>query len=212
MPLDQIKRIARVSGTTINDVVVSAIAGAIGVHLREAGTDTHGLRIRAMVPVNLRPPEDEAMHGNQFSLVYLELPVGIVEPYERLMRVKIEMDRIKSSLEPWAGWVLVQGLGFLPARVEHVASGFYADKATLVLTNVIGPRKPLYMAGSKIEQMSFWEPEAGKLGVGVSIYSYGGNVIVGFVSDRGRLARPQRVADEVMRAMTDLARVASQVA
>lgn len=204
IPLAAIKDVAHASGTTVNDVVVSSIAGALGAYLRQAGVEVRGLRIRAMVPVNLRPPDDSSMAGNRFSLVFLELPIGIVDPWQRLMRVKIEMNRIKASMEPGAGWVLVQGLGFLPTPLEHVASSFYAAKASLVLTNVMGPKQPLYMAGSPLRQMMFWVPESGGLGVGVSIYSYAGEITVGVISDRNLVDKPQFLTVEVMRAFADL--------
>ncbi len=204
IPLRAVKEVAAACGTTVNDVVVSSVAGALGAYLRREGTETRGLRIRAMVPVNLREAADSSMRGNRFSLVFLELPVGLTDPRERLMRVKIEMDRIKASLEPGAGWVLVQGLGFLPAPLEHVVSGFYAAKASLVLTNVIGPRRRLYLAGSRIRQMTFWEPESGGLGVGVSIYSYAGDLTVGVISDSNLIARPQHLAGDVARSFFEL--------
>ena len=204
MSLARVKEIARSSGTTVNDVIVSVVAGGLGSYLRRTGTDTAGLRIRAMVPVSLRPPSDAGMTGNRFSLVYLELPVGVIDAEERLLRVKREMDRIKGSLEPAAGWLLVQGLGFLPPAVERLASSFYAAKASLVLTNVIGPRQSRYLAGSRIRQMTFWEPESGGLGVGVSIYSYAGAVTVGVISDRNLVEKPEQLTSEVVRAFHDL--------
>jgi diacylglycerol O-acyltransferase / wax synthase len=208
IPLTSVKDVARTFGATVNDVVVSAIAGGLGAHLRLLGVRTRGLSIRAMVPVNLRPPGDAGMKGNQFSLVYVELPLGVQDPVDRLARVKAEMDRIKASLEPAAGWLLVQGLGFLPPRLEAVASGFYADKASLVLTNVIGPLRPVYIAGSKIRQMTFWEPQAGGIGVGVSIYSYAGQITIGAVSDRNLVAAPARLTADFQRAYLELAREA----
>jgi diacylglycerol O-acyltransferase len=114
------------------------------------------------------------------------------------------MDRIKGSLEPGVGWLLVQGLGFLPTPLGHVASSFYAAKASLVLTNVMGPTRPLYMAGSRLRQMTFWEPETGGLGVGVSIYSYAGEITVAAISDRNLVEKPQLLTTEVMRAFADL--------
>ena len=205
IPLQDVKRVARATETTVNDVLVSAIAGGLGEHLRSTGVDTRGLRIRAMVPVNLRPLDDTATTGNRFSLVFLELPVGVTGAWERLMRVKVEMDRIKASQEPGIGWMLVQGLGLLPAGLERMASGFYADKASLVLTNVIGPREPIYLAGARVRQLTFWEPESGGLGVGVSIYSYAGEVTVGVVSDRKLIARPQQITQAVTRAYAQVA-------
>jgi diacylglycerol O-acyltransferase / wax synthase len=209
LSLPEVKRVARVSGTTVNDVVVSVIAGGLGDYLRQGGVDTHGLRIRAMVPVSLRPADDIGMTGNQFSLIYLELPVGITDPWERLMRVKLEMDRIKASREPAIGWLLVQSLGLLPPVLERLTSSFYAAKASLVLTNVIGPSEPVYIAGMRIRQMTFWEPESGGLGVGVSIYSYAGEVTVGVVADRKLVPRPEEVTAAASRAFADLAREAT---
>jgi WS/DGAT/MGAT family acyltransferase len=198
LPLDLVKRTAKASGTTVNDVVVSVIAGALGNYLRNRGEDTIGLRIRAMVPVNMRAANDTSMSGNRFSLVFLELPIGVTDARERLMKVKIEMDRIKGSMEPAVGWLLVQSLGLLPAQLEQMASSFYASKASLVLTNVIGPAKRIYLAGSPIRQMTFWEPESGGLGLGVSIYSYAGEITVGVVSDRNLVAEPDEITQGVV--------------
>lgn len=208
VPLDRVKAVAAASGTTVNDVVVSAIAGGLGRHLRAAGQCTDGLRIRAMVPVDLRGGDDPAMTGNQFSLVYLELPVGVRHPWERLMRVKIEMDRIKHSPEPAVGWLLVQGMGLLPPRLERLISGFYAAKASLVLTNVVGPGRPLFIAGTRIEQMTFWEPESAGLGVGVSIYSYAGALTVGVIADARLVARPAAITDGFLKSFEELAQAA----
>jgi diacylglycerol O-acyltransferase len=204
VPLTLVKRIARASGTTVNDVVVSAIAGSLGAYLRGKGEDTRGLRIRAMVPLNIHAADDTATSGNRFSVVYIELPVGVIDAHERLMRVKIEMDRIMGSMEPSVGWLLVQGLGLLPAGLEQLASSFYASKASLVLTNVIGPAKPIYLAGSAMRQMTFWEPESGGLGLGVSIYSYAGEVTVGVVSDRKVVSDPRQITEGVMQELAKL--------
>ena len=206
VPLAAVKNVARSTGTTVNDVVVSCIAGAIGAHLRGRGQDTRGLRIRAMVPVNLRAAADVEMKGNRFSLVYLDLPVGVTDSRERLMRVRLEMDRIKRSLEPAVGWLLVQGLGFLPSQLEQVTSTFYANKASLVLTNVIGPRERVYIAGSPIRQMTFWEPESGGLGVGVSIYSYAGEITIGAIADRSLVGDPREITDGAVADFAALAR------
>jgi len=197
------------ASATVNDVIVSAVAGGLGEYLRAAGVQTLGLRIRAMVPVNMRPPSDTGMTGNRFSLVYVELPVGVPGAWERLMRVKIEMDRIKGSLEPIVGWLLVQGLGLLPAELERLASSFYAGKASLVLSNVIGPPRRIFVAGAPVRQMTFWEPESGGLGIGISIYSYAGEITVGVVSDRNLVAEPGQITAAVMRAFADLSTEAS---
>lgn len=202
--LAEVKRVARRSGATINDVVVSSIAGALGAYLADQGVRVAGLRLRAMVPVNLRPADDLGMSENRFSLVYLELPVSVADPWERLQRVRHEMTRIKHSDEAQVGWLMLRSLGLLPPQVEKAVAGFYADKASLVLTNVMGPPHPLYLAGARIREMTFWEPESGGLGIGVSIFSYARQLVVGMISDARLLPDPARVISLVESAFVEL--------
>jgi len=202
--LDAVRRISRATGTTVNDVVVSAVAGGIGSYLAALGQPA--ARIHAMVPVDVRPRGGAVALGNRFSLVLLELPIGVRHARERLMRVQIEMDRIKSSLEARVGWALVTGLGLLPAGLERQAAGFFADKASLVLTNVIGPRTRRYLAGSRIRSQTFWEPESGSLTLGVSIFSYAGQVVLGVVADDRSVPRPRELAAAFESAFAELAR------
>ena len=202
IPLPAVRRIARATGSTVNDALVSVVAGGLGAYL--AGAAAPARRIRAMVPVDLRPRTAPVAPGNRFSLVLLELPVGVRHPLERLMRVKIEMDRIKASVEARVGWVLLAGMGLLPAALERPAAGFFADKATLVLTNVAGPRRRLYLAGAPIRSQTFWEPESGGLSLGVSIFSYAGEVILGVVSDDRSVSRPSELTTAFERAFAEL--------
>lgn len=205
LELELVKRTAHRDGCTVNDVLVSAVAGSLGTYLGKAGVDTGGMRVRAMVPVNLRPAGDSGMTENRFSLVYLELPVGIADARERLERVRREMDRIKASQEVEAGWVMLRSLGLVPPRLEQAASRFYADKASLVLTNVIGPGHPLYVCGSEISEMTFWEPESGGLGLGISIFSYAGRVVIGVIADVNLVPDPEAISAGFEEAFQELA-------
>lgn len=203
-PLPAVRRISRAAAATVNDALVSVVAGGLGSYLDGLGLPAP--RLHAMVPVDLRPRGGPVEPGNRFSLVLLELPVGVRDPRERLMRVKIEMDRIKASLEAQVGWALVAGLGLLPPGLERPAAGFFADKATLVLTNVIGPRARRYLAGSRIRSQTFWEPESGSLTLGVSIFSYAGQVVLGVMADDRSVPRPRELATAFERAFAELAR------
>src|SRR5690606_24051519 len=83
LPLDEVKTIGRALGGSVNDVLLSCVAGALGRYLRDKGDDTDGVTLRALVPVNLRPIEKAYRLGNQFGLVFLDLPIGIENPVER---------------------------------------------------------------------------------------------------------------------------------
>ena len=94
------KAIGKALGCSINDVLLSCVAGAIGDYLREQGDDPEGKEIRAMVPVNLRPLDKAYQLGNRFGLVPLVLPIGIANPVERVYAVRARMNELKGSYQP----------------------------------------------------------------------------------------------------------------
>ena len=178
--LATVKAAAHARGATVNDVLVAAVAGALGRHLRSRGEPVE--EIRAMVPVNLREHAATEL-GNRFGLVILALPVGVLDAGARLEEVKRRMNRLKSTPEAVVAMGLLGVLGHLPHRLEDLGSRFFANKASLVLTNVPGPREKLHLGGVPIERIVFWVPEAARLGLGVSIFSYAGAVTVGVIAD-----------------------------
>ena len=65
------------------------------------------------------------------------------------------------------------------------------------MTNVPGPRDPLYLAGSRLENMMFWVPAPGSLSLGISILSYAGNVMVGVATDAGLIPDPEVIVEGI---------------
>ncbi len=195
MPLNDVKYIKNTFKVTVNDVLMTAVAGGLRRYLIYRGERVHkSLSVRAMVPVNLRPLEEAAKLGNHFGLVVLSLPVGIENPLERMMEVKRRMDDLKNSPEAVVGYTLLELMGMSPTEIEKLAVKFFAMKSTLVLTNVPGPRQKLYFAGSPIERIMFWVPQSGRLGMGISIFSYAGAVNVGVMTDYGLVPEPEQIA------------------
>ena len=195
VPLDQVKAVGKALGASVNDVLLSCVAGAIGHHLRERGDDTAGQEIRAMVPVNLRPLSEAWRLGNRFGLVGLVLPIGIDNPIERLGVVRQRMRELKGSYQPLLSYALLAFSGLLPQALQTALNGVFLRKTTAVMTNVPGPTKALTLCGSILRQSIVWVPASGEVGVGVSIVSYAGGVQFGLVTDRRRCPDPQRVID-----------------
>ncbi|HSD78068.1 MAG TPA: WSD1 family O-acyltransferase, partial [Solirubrobacteraceae bacterium] len=166
-----------------NDVLVAATAGALHRHLAGLGDDTRELR--AMVPFNLRPLDQPLPRhlGNRFGLVYLTLPVGKATARERLSEVHAQMEGIKHSPEGAVSYGILGALGITPPQVEARLIDVFAPKTTLVLTNVPGPREPVYFAGTRVAGVVGWVPAAGSIGLGVSIFSYDGGVTIGLRTD-----------------------------
>ncbi len=193
LPLDEVKTVGKALGASVNDVLLSCVAGALGGYLAEKGDATDGLFTRALVPVNLRPMEQAYRLGNQFGLVFLDLPVGIGNPIERLYAVRANMNALKGSYQPMLALGLLAAMGSGPRALQEVLLGALSRNGTAVMTNVPGPQQALYLAGSAIDSMMVWVPQSGDIGMGVSILSYNGSVQFGIITDRGLCPDPERV-------------------
>ena len=158
LPLDAVKAVGKVLDASINDVLLSCAAGAIGDYLRSKGDDPAGQHIRAMVPVNLRPLEEAYKLGNRFGLVPLVLPIGIANPIERLIEVRARMAELKGSYQPLLTMGVLALSGLVVKPVQSAITGLFAKKATAVMTNVPGPKEAIRFCGRTVKQVMFWPP------------------------------------------------------
>jgi diacylglycerol O-acyltransferase len=195
LPLDAVKIVGKAFGCSINDVLLASVAGAIGDYLRDKGDDTSGQELRAMVPVNLRPLEQAYKLGNRFGLVPLVLPIGIANPIERLYAVRQRMAELKGSYQPLLAFGVLALSGLMIKPVQAAITGLFAKKATAVMTNVPGPAQPLKFCGRTVEQVMFWVPQSGDIGMGVSILSYGGGVQFGLITDAQMCPDPDAIIE-----------------
>ncbi len=195
LPLNDVKTLGKALGCTVNDVLLSSVAGALRNYLVEKGDPVDSqLAIRAAVPVNLRrasePPENL---GNFFGLGLLTLPIGIENSLERLHTVQQRMRELKESYQAMLTFGLMEIMGLGPKIAQASAMRMFSRKVTAVMTNVPGPQKPLYFAGSKIAELMFWVPQSGSVGMGVSIQSYNDRVHFGLITDRKRVRDPETI-------------------
>ena len=197
IPLEDVVAVAHQTGTTVNDVLMSALAGALSTYLEAR----HGeaVDIPTMVPVNLRPLDEPLPRdlGNRFALVLFTLPSGLATPFARLAETKRRMDAIKDSPEAVLTFGLIEQLGRTGPVLERVVVDFFANKATGVTTNVPGPRTPRYVAGTRITGLLGWAPESGDQALGTAIFSYDGSVFVGFKVDTGIITHPEELLGRV---------------
>jgi diacylglycerol O-acyltransferase / wax synthase len=193
IPLPEVKAVGRVLGCSVNDMLLSAVAGALREYLLACGDPVDGVELRAMVPVNMRGPEDAGKLGNKFGLVALELPVGEENPLARLYTTRRRMERLKGSLEAAVTLKLLDLVGMAPKFVQEQVLDLLASKATAVMTNVPGPQQALYLAGARLAQPLFWVPQSGDIGMGVSILSYDGKVQFGLITDRKLVPDPEKI-------------------
>ncbi len=193
--LDDVKAIGKALNCSINDVLLSCVAGAIGGYLRSQGDDPTGQEIRAMIPVNLRPMEEAWKLGNHFGLVPLVLPIGMANPVERVYEVRKRMNALKGSTQPILAFAMLAVAGLLVKPAQDALLNLFGRKTTAVMTNVPGPKEQLTLCGARVTQCMFWVPQSGNIGLGVSILSYGGGVQFGVITDTTLCPEPQLIID-----------------
>ncbi|HYC35423.1 MAG TPA: wax ester/triacylglycerol synthase family O-acyltransferase [Usitatibacter sp.] len=194
LPLEEVKVVGKALGCSINDVLLSLAAGALRDYLVEKGDEVAGgLEIRAIVPVNLRAPGEGRNLGNQFGLVFLDLPIGIDHPLERLYEVRRRMRALKGSYQPIIALGLLGAVGYGPRMVQEQVTQLLGNSASAVMTNVPGPQQALYFAGRRIVELDFWVPQSGGIGLGVSILSYDGRIQFGVIADDALVPDPDAI-------------------
>jgi WS/DGAT/MGAT family acyltransferase len=181
------------TGTTVTDIVMAALAGALRRWLLVHGADPMVDDLPTMVPVDLRGSAALRAEdlGNQFALVLLDLPVGIDSALGRLEATAARMRAIKASPEAWLTYGLLEGMGFMHPRLRVLATDFFARKATGVTTSVRGPDQPLHLAGLPITRLWAWAPMSGDQSLTTSIIGYAGRIHVGFKVDAATVPDPQ---------------------
>jgi WS/DGAT/MGAT family acyltransferase len=183
MQLDRVKEVGRGTGTTVNDVLLSVVAGALRDYLAEHGETVD--EVMWMIPVSLKPfdPGMPKELGNHFALVALKMPLDIADPKQRLAEINRRINRIKKSHEAVITFGVQRAIATSPERVGVFLTNFFANKAVGVLTNVPGPKGQIALAGTPVEGVLGWAPASGDCPMTITIFSYNGRVHVGFGVD-----------------------------
>jgi WS/DGAT/MGAT family acyltransferase len=191
--LRQVKDLAHDHGATVNDVLVAALTGGLRDYLVARDSLVDGIRV--LVPFNLRGLDEPLPRdlGNRFGLVTLPLAVGLDRPLGRLRAVMREMAKIKTSPEGIVSYAILSTMGSTPAQVESALVDLFSSSGSAVVTNVPGPREPVYLAGTEVTGVLVWAPVSGNMAMSVSIFSYAGTVRVGVMTDAGLIPDPEAI-------------------
>ena len=209
--LDEFKAVKNALGGTVNDVVLTTVAGALGRYMRLHGEPTEGVELRAMVPVSVRADIERGALGNRVAAMWAELPVGITDPVERLRTVSTRMEEVKRSGQAVGAQVLTRLSGFAPTTIVSQAARLQARQRlfNLVVTNVPGPQIPLYLLGRELEVIYPMVPLAKNTALGIAIMSYNGQLNYGLTADYDALADAETLADELRSSFEEVAAAAS---
>jgi diacylglycerol O-acyltransferase len=200
LPLGAVKAVARANQCTVNDVLVTCVAGALHDYL----ADHHArcASVTFMVPVNLKPIDlalPETL-GNSFALVQLELPTDQPDLLKVLDTAKRRMSRIKHGHEAAVAFRLQETIAGLNRGLYEASVDLFTNRTLGTLTNVPGPPIPVYLAGKRVEGMVGWAPVSGNQPMSFTIYSYDRKVIVGIACDRDLVPDHESIPEHFARA------------
>lgn len=193
LAMDQVRTLSKRMGVTLNDVWVAAVSGALRQYLAERGEEVDKKPLRAAVTFNLREKANAYQLGNQFGLVAVDLPTNHEDPNLRLLESSRRMNAIKSSHQPRATMAFLSIAGFLPAFLQRFALNLFTSKGSVVLTNIEGPNRPRFLAGSRLTDLICWVPQAAKIGVGLAFISYAGQIQLALFVDTELVDDPDRL-------------------
>jgi diacylglycerol O-acyltransferase / wax synthase len=208
--LGDIKAIKNELGGTVNDVVLSTVAGALGKHLRRRGQNTDGLELKAMIPVSVRADVERGALGNRVAAMMAPLPVWCQDPVARLDIVREELGGLKSSGQAVGAQVLTELTGFAPPTVMGQAARLVSRQRmfNVVVTNVPGPQFPLYLAGRRMLDPFPMVPLAKNQALGIALLSYAGKINFGLVGDWDLMWDLDAFADDLRESLDELAEAA----
>jgi diacylglycerol O-acyltransferase / wax synthase len=185
--LEDIKAVKRELGGTVNDVVLAAISGGFRSLLLARGELTEPHEVPSLVPVSLRAAGEENIYENRVSALVANLPVHIADPAERLAAVRAELESLKASHEALVGEALISLGRYSPYILAswwvRTVLGLPQREIVTVTTNVPGPQQTLYGMGRRLVEIIPYVPIATTVRIGISIFSYDGNVTFGVTGD-----------------------------
>jgi WS/DGAT/MGAT family acyltransferase len=185
--LDEFKQVRAALGGSLNDVVLTAVTRGFRDLLQGRGALSEDVVVRSMVPVSVRKPGERGTLNNQVTAVFVDLPVGVRDPAERLARIRRQMDDHKAAMQAVdARSIIAMGdfvaptLLALGVRAAMQAGQLWCQAVT---TNVPGPRIPLYVLGRRMCSTHAYVPIAGGTRVSIGIFSYLNSITFGINAD-----------------------------
>jgi diacylglycerol O-acyltransferase / wax synthase len=197
-------------GGTVNDVVLTVVAGALRAWLRSRGVRTEGIELRALVPVSIRAQDEHHQLGNRIAAMRAPLPVYVEDPVARLAVVREAMDGLKDSKQAVGAEVLAGVQSFAPPTILAQASriNFSTRLFNLIVTNVPGPQFPLYLLGRELQDLFPIAFLPRDHALAVAIMSYNRGIDFGLLGDYDAMPDLDEFAEQLETALAELVKAA----
>lgn len=187
LPLERVLELKRRTDSKLNDVVLALVSGALNRFSSERGESQ--MPLRAMIPINVRGGEDNQAEGNRITFGFVELPISTEDPLTQLRQVRRGTASLRAAERAAGSDLLMQGIGLLPGPIKSVATRVASSSRTFNLTvsNVPGPRVPLYVAAGEVESIYPVIPLAGSHALAIGVLTYGSGLHVALHAEPDQL-------------------------
>jgi WS/DGAT/MGAT family acyltransferase len=212
VPLTEVKGVRRAIGGTVNDVVLSGVAGGMHRLLTHRGDITDDVRLRVLVPVSVRADEQRAALGNRVSAMFVNIPVGPMHAADRLHAIAEQTRDLKERHQAVGADFLINMTDYLAPTLMSLAARVVHRQPfiNLIVTNVPGPQLPLYLMGGKLLEAFPIVPLTRNLTVVVGIVSYDGMLNFGLWADRDAVVDLEVLAGGIDDAFAELSKVSQE--
>ena len=203
--LQLIKDIKSATFTTVNDVLMSCVTMALRRYFQRKGV-LNPVDLTASLAVDVRAPSKELPCDNQFTFIFPKMATATEGIIEQLNETQARMKEMKASGESFVtANLLFISQELCPQFLTSKFNTFLADKASCVFSNVPGPQHMFSVKGRRMKYMIFFPPHKDHIGVGLSVFSYSGQVFLGVQGDVSVLPDPEIVAEEFGNALNEMA-------
>ncbi len=212
LPLSRARAVRQAFGTTLNDVVLAVVAGALRPHLERRGA-LPPVPLVGVVPVSLRSPEEAGSYGNHSSPMYVALHTEVADPVERLRATQRSALAAKQHFQDTRGAQEPDWLEVLPPVVSRLVfrrlptwmlEHGHAPRGNVIVSNVPGAREPLYYGRTKVTGFYSVGPLLEGIGLNVTVWSYGDQLAWSLLACRDAVDDVWELADGVGSAFRDL--------
>ncbi len=204
--LPELKAIGRALEGSVNDVVLAGCTAGLRRMLLSRGEEPPSSGLRAMVPMNTRGVAEQLALGNRVSSLFVELPVAEDDPFVRLGLIVARTRKLKTSGAALGAETMLDIASLAPPVLHApIAKSLYATRLfNLTITNVPGPRIPLYAFGAAMVEVLPLVPLAARHAVGIAVLSYNGEVVLGLSADRDTTPDLDVLADGIREGFEEL--------
>jgi diacylglycerol O-acyltransferase / wax synthase len=206
LPLDALVKVKQAEEVKLNDVVLTVVTAGVSRYLASRGAATN--RLRVVVPVSTHGLNPAGEIENRFSIMFVDL-AELGDPLERLRAVHAETTRSKSSDQTSLGTSVLALGGLAPQRMLRAVAPrllHHQPFVNVVVTNLTGPRWPMYLFGSRLSEMYPFVTVTGNLALMVGVISYDGTLGLGITVDADAVPDVMALAREIDEAATELVR------